>query len=110
MHNIMMWFPKLKICPNLYQVSLESGQAVDVLYLLLVVLLEIIWLLPHLLICCICLVIERNEVFLGLGEDWGSCLCWSMLSNRGTKKGCIYLIKAKSVCLVSVFSFHLEDS
>lgn len=110
LHKVIMYFPKLRICPILHCFSLESGQAVDVLHLLLVLLLQIIWLLPYLLICCICLVMERTEVSLRCAEDLGSCFCCSMLSNRGTGKGCIYLIKAKCVCLIPVFSFHLEDS
>lgn len=69
MHKVVMYFTKLKICPILHQFSLDSGQAVDVLHLLLMLLLQIIWLLLFLLICCICLVVERPKVSLGCTED-----------------------------------------
>lgn len=95
LRKVMTCFPKLLIHAALDRFSLENGEAVGVLHLVLNVLGEIIWLLP----CCVGLVTERTGVSLGCAEDQGSRFCSS-----GAGEGRLYLMKAK--CLIR-FNFSV---
>lgn len=96
--KVMTCFPKLIMHATLDPLSLENGEAVGVLHLVLNVLGEITWLLPYLLLCCVGLVMERTEVSLGCAEDHGRR--FSSCSGAGEER--LYLMKAK--CLLD-FNF-----
>jgi len=114
LRKVMTRFPKLKIQRNLGRFSLENGQAVDVLHLVLTVLGEIIWLLPWLLICCVSLVTEGTEVSLGCAQA-GEAAAPADASAAAAGLAPAMLEKSvfswwkPGVCPIPAFSSHLED-